>query len=41
VPSVAELEAMAALLRPWELVTDPVFHGMELLRRIARGVLPV
>jgi 1-acyl-sn-glycerol-3-phosphate acyltransferase len=31
VPSVAELEAMAALLRPWELITDPVFHGTELL----------
>jgi 1-acyl-sn-glycerol-3-phosphate acyltransferase len=28
-PSMAELEAMRALLRPWELVTDPVFFGTD------------
>jgi 1-acyl-sn-glycerol-3-phosphate acyltransferase len=26
---MAELEAMRALLRPWELVTDPVFFGTD------------
>ena len=29
--SRAEDEVMRALLRPWELLTDPVFHGVELL----------
>jgi 1-acyl-sn-glycerol-3-phosphate acyltransferase len=31
VPSKLEVEAMRAVLRPWELITDPVFHGTDLL----------
>ncbi len=28
-PSARDIEAMEALLSPWELITDPVFFGME------------
>jgi 1-acyl-sn-glycerol-3-phosphate acyltransferase len=31
VPSKLEVEAMRAALRPWRLITDPVFYGTELL----------
>jgi 1-acyl-sn-glycerol-3-phosphate acyltransferase len=31
VPSRAEADVMRALLRPWELLTDPVFYGTRLL----------